>query len=656
MRFLPLPLLSLISAALGSPASGASSNGDVLVGRAALEVAELLRRASPDNPSGSYAPATVDCPSDRPAIRAGGDLSQSETDWLQTRRNKTVDPMIEFLRRCNLTDFDAPGYVSQHAANFSVVPNIGIAVSGGGYRALMNGAGFVAAADSRVAGSTDTGGIGGLLQSSTYLAGLSGGGWLVGSIFANNFSTVVQLRDGYEGSALWQFSNSIFVGPKQRGISVVNTVEYWDDIKDQVDDKRDAGYDASITDYWGRALSVQLINATDGGPAYTFSSIADAPNFADADTPMPILVADERRPNTQIVSLNSTVYEFNPWEMGSYDPTVYGFAPIRYVGSNFSAGSIPDDGHCVRGFDSYSYVMGTSSSLFNSFLLQNLSDTSIPQVVVDALEAVLSDLSADDDDIAAWSPNPFYHFANDTNGSADDEQLTLVDGGSDLQNIPLHPLIQPVRAVDVIFAVDSSADTTYHWPNATALRATYERSLTDIANGTAFPRVPDAETFINLGLNEKPTFFGCDTSEFANASHIPPLIVYLANTPYTAFSNVSTFTPSYEDDERNSIIKNGWNVATMGNGTASDAEWPACVACAVLSRSLERTNTSVSATCQRCFDRYCWNGTTDSTAVVSYEPTPILTLDATSLGVVSVGAAGGLVYGVFGLAVMFLAL
>ncbi|KAI1772671.1 lysophospholipase catalytic domain-containing protein [Hypoxylon cercidicola] len=651
MRFLPLPLLSLISAALGSPTS------DALLAKAAVEAVDVLRRAAPDSPSGNYAPATVDCPSDRPTLRAGGALSQSEQDWLRTRRAKTVDPMIAFLRNCNLTDFDAAAYVTSNSQNFSVVPNIGIAVSGGGYRALMNGAGFIAAADSRVPGSTDAGGIGGLLQSSTYLAGLSGGGWLVGSIFANNFSTVVQLRDGYQDSALWQFSNSIFEGPKRRGISVVNTVEYWDDIKDQVDEKRDAGYDASITDYWGRALSVQLINATDGGPAYTFSSIADSPSFSGADTPMPILVADERRPNTQIISLNSTVYEFNPWEMGSYDPTVFGFAPIQYVGSNFSGGVIPSDGHCVRGFDSYSFVMGTSSSLFNSFLLQNLSNTSIPSVVVNALDAILEDIDRDDDDIAAWTPNPFYHFSNDTNASADDEQLTLVDGGSDLQNIPLHPLIQPVRGLDVIFAVDSSADTTYSWPNATALRATYERSLTSIANGTAFPRVPDAETFINLGLNRRPTFFGCDTSEFSNASFVPPLIVYLANTPYTAMSNVSTFDPSYTDEERNAIIKNGLNVATMGNGTASDPEWTACVACAVLSRSLERTNTSAGPTCQRCFDRYCWNGTTDSTAVGSYEPTPILSLDALSLGISTYGsAAGGLVYGVFGLAAMFLVL
>lgn len=624
--FLSSPFVSLIPAALAAPGSGAL---DYVAPR------ELIRRAAPDSPSGDYAPATVDCPDEKPTIRSAGNLSTSERDWLEIRRPKTIDPMVRFFENSGLTDFDAAGFVNDNAQNFSVVPNIGIAVSGGGYRALMNGAGFLAAADSRTPGSTDAGGIGNLLQATTYLAGLSGGGWLVGSMFANNFSSVVQLRDGYENSALWQFSNSIFEGPETSGLSILNMAEYWDNVYDQIVDKRDAGYEISITDTWGRALSYQLINAVDGGPTYTFSSIAEWSNFTDADTPMPILVADERRPDTTIISLNSTVLEFNPWEMGSFDPTIYGFAPTRYVGSNFSDGSVPSDGHCVRGFDQYGFVMGTSSSLFNSFLLQNISSDSVPDFVLDMVTSIMTSIGDDNNDIAAWKPNPFYKYNGGTNANADEEQLTLVDGGLDLQNIPLHPLIQPVRNLDVIFAVDSSADTTYNWPNGTALRATYDRSKEDIANGTAFPAVPDAETFINLKLNQKPTFFGCNTSEFTSANQtVPPLIVYVPNTPYTQYSNVSTFDPSYDDWQRNSIITNGYNVATMGNASASvDSSWPACAACAVLSRSLERVGTELSATCKDCMSRYCWYGATDSTPVTSFEPTPILELDVMSAGV-----------------------
>lgn len=49
----------------------------------------------------------------------------------------------------NISGFDAATYINGVKNNASTLPNIGIAVSGGGYRALMNGAGFIAAADDR---------------------------------------------------------------------------------------------------------------------------------------------------------------------------------------------------------------------------------------------------------------------------------------------------------------------------------------------------------------------------------------------------------------------------------------------------------------------------------------------------------------------------
>lgn len=246
----------------------------------------------------------------------------------------------------------------------------------------------------------------------------------------------------------------------------------------------------------------------------------------------------------------------------------------------------------------------------------------------------------DQNDIAQWQPNPFLNYNPSTNPTANSQQLHLVDGGEDLQNIPLNPLIQPQRAVDVIFAIDSSADTETAWPNATALRATYERSLAPIANGTLFPPVPDANTFINLGLNNRPTFFGCNASNFTNLAQgqvVPPLIVYVPNAPYTTTSNVTTFTPDYPDNQRNDIITNGFNAATQGNGTL-DSAWPACVACAALSRSFARTGTEVPSACQDCFTRYCWNGTLSSEEPVGvYAPTLKIGNQSTS----SAGNVGG---------------
>ena len=123
-------------------------------------------------------------------------------------------------------------------------------------------------------------------------------------------------------------------------------------------------------------------------------------------------------------------------------------------------------------------------------------------------------------------------------------------------------------------------------------------------------------TFFNLGLNKRPTFFGCDAS---NTTGPTPLIVYLPNAPYTYLSNISTFDLELNDSVRNGIVLNGYNVATQGNGTF-DSEWPTCVGCAILSRSLERTNTKVPSVCRQCFSRLCWNGTTDSSTPSPYVP------------------------------------
>lgn len=82
---------------------------------------------------------------------------------------------------------------------------------------MMNGAGALSAFDSRTANSTAVGQLGGLLQSSTYLAGLSGGSWLLGSLYMNDFVNVQTLLNGSAKlTSLWQFDQSILDGTIHR--------------------------------------------------------------------------------------------------------------------------------------------------------------------------------------------------------------------------------------------------------------------------------------------------------------------------------------------------------------------------------------------------------------------------------------------------------
>lgn len=169
---------------------------------------QLSQRGTPQAPSG-YVPSDVSCPSTRPTIRNGSTLSDQELEWLPKRRNATIPYIRQLLKRINIPNFDSDEYLKNAETNTTALPNIGIAVSGGGYRAMLSGAGALAAWDIRSDGSQKEGNLGGLLQSATYLSGLSGGGWLVGSLMMNNW-TSVQESVNYPG--IWQLQNSIFEG------------------------------------------------------------------------------------------------------------------------------------------------------------------------------------------------------------------------------------------------------------------------------------------------------------------------------------------------------------------------------------------------------------------------------------------------------------
>lgn len=135
-------------------------------------------------------------------IRSAQNISTGEVDFLKKRHAKTDQALKTFLGGLGMTDFDVDAFLRQYS------PTVAMAFSGGGYRAMLSGAGALKAADSRTSGSVGPGQIGGLLQSSTYVAGLSGGSWLLGSVMVNNYTTIdkLQTRDD-----LWDLEVSLAV-------------------------------------------------------------------------------------------------------------------------------------------------------------------------------------------------------------------------------------------------------------------------------------------------------------------------------------------------------------------------------------------------------------------------------------------------------------
>ncbi|KAG7666329.1 PLB2 [[Candida] subhashii] len=544
----------------------------------------------------SYAPQKVNCPANSQLTRSsnGSSLSPQEQTYITNRLAVAKQHLYTFLINANLQDFDVNSFLNQSQ------PTIGPAFSGGGYRSMLIGAGGIAAMDERTPSNGPN--IKGLLQSSTYLAGLSGGAWLVGTLATNN---LLSIGDLIAGGKLWELSSIL----DYYGSNFIKNQLMWATIAVQCLAKKEAGFDITITDPWGRALSYQfLATFSNNGDSQKWSDIGKTSSFQSYEMPFPLLVADGRVPDSVITNLNSTVFELTPYEVGSSDPSCGTFVQTPYIGSALDNG-YPASGKnkCVNGFDNSGFFIGTSSSVFNEAILE-LGTTNLPSYITYILKDILSIFDEDNLDVANYDPNPFYKSHNATTPIDESSTLYLVDGASDGQNLPLAPLL--TRKLDIIIAHDAANDNQNGWPDGTSLISTYQRQFSPQGANFHFPYVPDQYTFRNLNLTSKPTFFGCDAQNLTSLTsdiYDVPLVVYLANRPFTYWSNTSIFKLAYSAEERNAMIQNGYEISTRNNGTI-DTQWPTCLACAVIRRQQERLGQEQSDQCKACFEEYCWSG------------------------------------------------
>ncbi|GMF99259.1 unnamed protein product [[Candida] boidinii] len=458
-----------------------------------------------------------------------------------------------------------------------------------------------------------------ILPAVSYISGLSGGSWFLSTLAFNNWTSVQDIINTRgQKDAVWDLKDSI-ANPNGAFFFLGD----WIKVFKETYDKKSAGFNTSITDLWSRALSRHMFSKSSNyGVSMLFSDIRDYPVFKNHEMPFPLVVAVGRAPGTVIDSSTSTVFEFGPFELGSWDPSLRSFVDLKYIGTDLTGGfPTHNNGTCIAGLDNVSYVFGTSSSLFNLMATGAKSMLNftklLEKLTQPILDATANHLSKRNKDIADYQPNPFYKtkWADSSLSIVNNRFLHLVDGGEDSQNIPLNPLIQKKRGMDVILAYDNSMDSADHWPNGYSIYQTYKRQFSNQGKGTVFPKIPNHKTFEALGLNKIPTFFGCYAKDLTDLmtevgdDELPPLVIYIPNSYHSYPSNTSTLKMSYTTDEMLGIFKNGFEVSTRKNLTLDD-EWRACVGCAILQRSKERLGKDIGEQCQRCFDKYCWDGTT----------------------------------------------
>lgn len=198
-------------------------------------------------------------------------LSEGESAYMQKR-----SPLVKTANEQMLA---ASGMAAPPRA-----PVFGIALSGGGYRAMINGLGMTMALMNQ-SDEASKAGTGGWLDATSYMAGLSGGSWATGSFMANNGMLPTDLINN-----VWNLQSSLIVPDNDK-------VAFYTNMLQNVKDKANEGFPTQITDYWALALGEHLLPSQyhmSNGANYTFSNFAkNTSNFIDAKLPFPIVIAAE---------------------------------------------------------------------------------------------------------------------------------------------------------------------------------------------------------------------------------------------------------------------------------------------------------------------------------------------------------------------------
>jgi len=298
-------------------------------------------------------------------------------------------------------------------------------------------------------------------------------------------------------------------------------------------------------------------------------------------------------------NLTSPSYEFTPYEFGSWDAGVASFTQTHFLGTNYTNGGPYHQGQCVTNYDNLGYILGTSSNILafgcskywaDIFEALNLMITAAFFKLVDRIDGKFVKHEY------ALFRNPFYQWAN--SGQLKDEKtLYLVDGAASFQNVPLHPLLQPARNVDVIIAGDNSDDRGNYvdnikqdnYPTGLSLYNTYQQSLINGLN--RMPYIPPQNVFLTQNLTERPVFFGCWSEEVVT-------IVWLPNMEYTRATDMSTSAARVGKKKTDGIIENGVQIATRGG----DKGWAECLGCVMM----RKMGSQLPEGCGRCWQEYCY--------------------------------------------------
>lgn len=138
--------------------------------------------------------------------------------------------------------------------------------------------------------------------------------------------------------------------------------------------------------------------------------------------PIPIFVA-----NCKNGLLSNVIFEFTPFEFGSWENILRLFVKLPYLGSKIVSGKAEK---CINNFDDLGFITATSSSIFNNVLIfiWNLASQSSREAMKalnmvmgifglgkEEIFSISKDSSRLETDYAVYQPNPFYLYPEKDN-------------------------------------------------------------------------------------------------------------------------------------------------------------------------------------------------------------------------------------------------
>ncbi|KAK5270578.1 hypothetical protein LTR99_005020 [Exophiala xenobiotica] len=590
----------------------------------------------PATPLGSYAPVHASCPANQQWIRPATGLSSQEAAWIQGRKPVVLDAFTSYLSRLNITDLNVTALRKAMQKNQNAgVPVIGMAISGGGWASSLTGTGALRAFDARFPNAIDQR-TGGILQSLSYLSGLSGGAWPPMSLATYNFPTINDMV------ANWHTDIDRLFDPPNNTIYAANSTVIFTDVYA----KYKAGFAVSVSDYLGIGFGYEFLPPPQAGINVTLSGVRNLSNFQNHSMPMPIFQAarltddDVKFYGMKVPYANSSLFEMTPFEFGSWtgsDGSATGFTPMEYMGTKLHDGKVTNSSTCVIGYDRGSNILGLAASAVNAWYIEALSNGTLAQFskkrslqvpppgsvqslqkragfplatinyLFEAYQQYfnLTKVQA----VSPSVPNPFAGMPG-ANGP-EPATLTLADGSEGGQAIPFWPMLQPARNLDFIISWDNDEDSTPNgWNNGTNIYNTFIQAR---RHGLPFPEIPPPATFIKRNYTQKPVFFGCNPQYTTTRNLDSPIVLEMTNAPYSAYTNYTWFKTAFTPVEMHEILVNSWDLVTQGNSTL-ESDWVACIGCAAVDRTLSKLDIARPEQCERCLQKYCWDGTYEDEA------------------------------------------